>query len=68
MEPFNRDLLREINAFCEKWKMSPTEFGRQAVKDHRFVHRLSNRDVRGKTVTAVRQFMATYRPQGRAKR
>lgn len=62
-------LLAQIDAFCAEWDMNQTEFGRQAVNDPAFVTRL-----RGKTnigiarIDAARRFMATYRPQGRAKR
>lgn len=62
-------LLGEIDAFCTSRDMKPSEFGKLAVGDVSFVGRLrKGMSVGIDRVDKVRQFMASYRPQGRGKR
>lgn len=57
--PIHSDLLKEINDFLDRQKMSRTTFGTQAVKDPNFVSDLEEgRECRRKTLALVRGYMA----------
>lgn len=56
--PEREKLLREIEAFLKARKMGDSTFGRQAVNDGKFVHRLrAGADVTTRTLSRVRAFM-----------
>ena len=56
-----RDLLREIEDFCQRHSLSETRFGELAMNDKPFVSQLkAGRDLRGSTADRLRQFMADY--------
>lgn len=57
------NLLYEINKFLRANDMPPTRFGREAVKDPRFVFDLRNgREARPQTAERVRAYMAEQAP------
>lgn len=57
------DLIRDIDAFCEKQGMSPWQFGVLALNDKPFVKQVrAGRRVWPETEARVRHFMRTYRP------
>lgn len=57
----HKDLVAEIDAFCEAAGMSRSRFGAAAVRDPRFVFDLEDgRECRSKTLNAVRNFMRTH--------
>ena len=50
--------LQEIEAFLRKHEMNATQFGRLALNDTNFVHRVrGGADIRLSTVEKVRSFM-----------
>lgn len=54
------NLLAEINAFLRKSHMPETRFGREAMKDPAFVHRLRlGTEPRAATVARVRAFISS---------
>lgn len=56
-----RDLLRDIEDFCQRHSLSETRFGELAMNDKPFVSQLkAGRDLRGSTADRLRQFMADY--------
>lgn len=56
-------LLKEIDAFLDRYGMAAAKFGEEAVSDPAFVLRLrAGRSPRIDTVDRVRQFMRDYRP------
>ena len=51
-------LLREVEKFLRSSNMPPAKFGREAVRDPRFVFDLRNgREPRPRTVARVRAFL-----------
>jgi hypothetical protein len=55
------DILSEIEAFCEAHSLKPSAFGRLAANDTMLIPQLrKGRELRRRTVTKVRHFMATY--------
>ncbi len=54
-------LLKEVDAFLEKWEMSPTAFGQESINNGHFYRRLAaGKEIFTSTATRVRQFMADY--------
>ena len=54
-------LLREVEKFLKTSNMPAARFGREAVKDPRFVFDLSNgREPRPRTVERVRAFLEAF--------
>jgi hypothetical protein len=56
-------LIKEIRVFLAKHKMRESRFGRDAVRDSKFVYELfaGERSPQLRTVERVRSFMKTYR-------
>lgn len=52
-------LLAEIDQFCARHEMNATQFGREALRDPRFVHELRNgrRQPRLDTADRVKRYM-----------
>lgn len=63
----NETLLTEINRFCEKNGMSPSGFGRWALKNPNFVSDLQQGEEtfspKLRTVNKIRLKMKTYKPE-----
>jgi len=60
-------LLTDIEAFCERHKLSKWDFGAMALNDRPFVGQLENgRRVWPETEAKVRNFMAAYQPEADA--
>jgi hypothetical protein len=56
------NLIQDIDAFCESYKISASQFGLSALNDKPFVHQVRNgRRVWPETEAKVRQFMSSYR-------
>jgi hypothetical protein len=54
-------LIRTIELFLRRTGMAPTRFGRDSVRDPRFVFDLRNgREPSGRTVRRVEHFMNIY--------
>lgn len=54
-------LLRKIEAFLRRNRMTPTRFGREAVRDPRLVFDLrSGREPTSRTVCRIEHFMNIY--------
>lgn len=61
MAPLQRKLLARIDRFCKQKHISPTGFGRQALGDTSFVHRLrAGREARESTRLKVVRFIEGY--------
>jgi 2,4-dienoyl-CoA reductase-like NADH-dependent reductase (Old Yellow Enzyme family) len=55
------DLIREIDLFIERHKISPVTFGREAMRDPHFVRDVRNgRRLWPETEAKVRAFMDSY--------
>ena len=67
--PSLRDtLLAQIDAFCQEWRMTRTQFGIHAMNDATFVTRLKGGSNIGiNSVDKARRFIATYRGPSGAK-
>jgi hypothetical protein len=54
-------LIRTIEVFLRRTGMAPTRFGRESVRDPRFVFDLRNgREPTGRTVRRIEHFMNAY--------
>lgn len=66
MFPTPDPLLAEIEAFLEEARITPTAFGRDALKDPGFVFGLrSGRDTRRSTSERARAQMRAFRSNGK---
>lgn len=65
----NHPLLKEIEAYCTARGVKPCVFGKQAMGDPSFVPSLRRgRDLRTRTVDAIRHYMLTGEPRPRRPR
>ena len=65
-KPLGPAFLADVNAFLERTRLAPTDFGKMAVNDPNFVIALrGGRSNTLNTVDKVRKFMAEY-PQATA--
>lgn len=54
-------LLQDVERFIKAHRMPPARFGREAMRDPRFVFTLRDgRDPRPKTIARVTAYIATY--------
>ena len=61
-----KPLVERVDAFIERYKLTPTVFGRESVNDPAFVFRLrGGRRVFPETEQKVVDFMKSYRPASR---
>ena len=56
-----KELLDECERFIEKWRMTPSTFGKLAMDNDRFISRLrGGLDIRISSATKARNFMLDY--------
>ena len=61
------DLLDDINAFCKARGVARSTFGMHAIGDPRLVSDLEDgRELRMKTIAAIRRYMVTGAPRSEA--
>ncbi|MEM1345630.1 MAG: hypothetical protein AAGI34_13770 [Pseudomonadota bacterium] len=60
-DPPHKDLILEIEGFCEAFSMAPSRLGSKALGDPSFVRNLlDGRECLPRTLRKVRKFMAEY--------
>lgn len=57
-------LIERIDAFCKKHKMTPTEFGKQSIKDPNLIFQMKDakkpRSLTQRTAEKIEDFMKKY--------
>jgi len=65
IHPTVKELLIEIEAYCARSQMTPTAFGKRAMNDPNFVHRLRDGRIPGiTTIDRIRAYSAKHTKAG----
>ena len=61
IHPTVKELLTEIEAYCARSQMTPTAFGKHAMNDGNFVHRLKDGRIPGiTTIERIHAYIAKH--------